>query len=230
MKSLKSIFNLIILTLSLTNFLGANDVKDAEKEFEQAWNNPNYTQVKLENVDINEVLKNNYVTDKPIRFTRKMLWDLETKKAWNPKVYIAYVARTSHSWNKKELEDGNETFLRSSEQRQWFNSENFADVFEKVYVNHPEQRVTFIGTDKLEDENHHLIYAKNDQPIFYVQHAVEGNEDQPINVWRIVFLTKEKDPKFNELFAARRNPAKLPGYVEIYIKNDLSTSLSPKAS
>jgi hypothetical protein len=43
-----------------------------------------------------------------------MIWDMETKKAWDPLTYIAYVVSQAHSWGRTTLRDGTTRFCRSS--------------------------------------------------------------------------------------------------------------------
>ncbi len=69
-----------------------NNCIEAQKEFEKCWDNPEYTQITLDNIDVNKTLSF-YITNKPLHFTRTMLWDMEKKKAWNPGNYIPYVVR-----------------------------------------------------------------------------------------------------------------------------------------
>lgn len=63
---------------------------DAENEFEKCWDNPKYTAIKLNGLDVNAILAC-YATSKNIHITKAMLWDMEKKKAWNPAKYISYV-------------------------------------------------------------------------------------------------------------------------------------------
>lgn len=204
------------------------DMNSAEEIFEQAWNNPKYTQIKLDDIDINETLSRYYITAIPVKFTRKMLWDMETKKAWDPKTYISYVVRDGKSWGREILPNGDETFVRSSQQKQWLNGEVYETVFEKVYLNHKDQKATFLGTQNLKDSSGEYLTLKNQQPLFHVQHSVGGEENSPVNVWRVVHLTEGKDQKLIEHFNKFNDPTKLPGFVEIYIEKDLKTPLSHK--
>lgn len=206
----------------------AAHINYAEEIFEQAWNNPAYTQIKLDDVDINETLIRYYETPIPVNFTRQMLWDIETKKAWDPKTYISYVVRDGKSWERKILENGDEVFVRSSQQKQWLNGEVYEEVFEEVYLNHKAQRATFLGTQNLKDSSGDYLHLKNHQPLFHVQHSVEGKENNPINVWRIVHLTEGKDQKLIEHFKKLKDSTVLPGFVEIYIEKDLQIPLSHK--
>ena len=51
---------------------------DAEKEFEKCWLDPKYTAIQLDDVNVNQILTY-YITQNPIHFTKKMLWDMEKK-------------------------------------------------------------------------------------------------------------------------------------------------------
>ena len=124
-KKIKIIMPIIALSGSVAVFASSK----AEEEFEKAWKNTAYTQIQLEDVDINRVLKEHYRTSKPVNFTSTMLWDMEVKKAWDPKSYIPYVVREGKSWGKKRLENGDDMFARSSEQKQWLKQDIYEDVF-----------------------------------------------------------------------------------------------------
>ncbi|WP_068468854.1 hypothetical protein [Candidatus Protochlamydia phocaeensis] len=218
----------LALSICTFSFLNAYAMNEAEEEFEQAWNNPDYTQARLDDANINDILSKYYETPIPIHFTRQLLWDVEIRKAWDPKTYLSYVVRDGKSWDRKVLENGDEVFVRSTEQKQWLNSDVYAEVFEKVYLNYKDQKVTFIGSQRLKNSEGEDIYLQNDQPLFHVQHSVEGEENTPLNVWRIVYLTEQKDQRFIDRLQQLNDPTRLPGYVEIYIKKDLQIPLSHK--
>lgn len=201
--------------------------EDPQQKFDEAWNNPAYTQIKLEDVDINAVLTTYYTTDKPADFTREMLWDVERKKAWDPKKYIPHAVREGKSWGRKSLENGDETFTRSSQQRQWMTGEH-KDVFEEVHLLNKEQKAIFFGVSSVIDDTGILIQAQNEQPLFHVEHGVDGTEDNPLNTWRIVHLTQEKDGMLIKKFENFRDPTLLPKYIEVYIEKDLNTELKRK--
>lgn len=227
--SYKIVCVLSFLLLSLYSSVGyAAGMNYAEEEFEKAWNNANYTQIKLDDININKVLDEHYETLIPVNFTRQMLWDMETKKAWDPKTYIPYVVRDGQSWGRELLENGDEVLVRSSQQKQWLNGEVYEEVFEEVYLNHKDQIATFIGTQNLRDSFGESLHLENQQPLFYIQHSVGGEESNPLNVWRIVHLTEGKDLQLIEHFKKLKDPTKLPGFVEIYIENDLQIPLSHK--
>lgn len=221
------IFTLFTQALLVSSAYGSN-VMEAEEEFERAWNNPHYTQAKLSDIPINETLTTYYETERPVHFTKEMLWDVETKKAWDPKTYIPYVVRAGKSWGRVQLDHGDDLFVRSSEQRTWLDREAYGEVFEKVFLNHKEKRATFLGSETLEDDQGNTLHAKRVQPLFHVQHSVAGDEDQPVNVWRIVFITKQFDEELSEAIHKLDNKKRLPGFVEIYIEKDLNTKLKHK--
>ncbi|MBA3815998.1 MAG: hypothetical protein H0X29_05680 [Parachlamydiaceae bacterium] len=228
-QKINAIFVFCVLLLTFFSKVEcAVNVSEAEEEFKRAWNNPSYTQIRQDDVDINKTLAKYYKTPYPVNFTRQMLWDMETKKAWDPKTYLEYVVRDGKSWGKKFLENGNEMFVRSSQQKQWLNGEVYEEVFEKVYLNHKAQKATFLGTQYLTGSAGEKLQLNNKQPLFHVQHSVEGEENNPINVWRIVHLTDKKDQNLIDHFNKLNNPTVVPGFIEIYIKKDLQTPISHK--
>lgn len=221
---------LSILALTAPFLLAAEkltDAKQAEEVFEQAWNHPDYTQIELQDIDINLILNQHYLTSKPLQFTRQMLWELETKKAWDPKTYIPHVVKNGRSWGRTILDDGDELLVRSSQQKQWLNGEIYEDVFEEVYLNHKDQKATFLGTQHLKDPLGDDLWLQNQQPLFHVQHSVGGEEDRPVNLWRIVHLTKKKDLNLIAHFEKLNQSNALPIFIEIYIEKDLQISLTP---
>lgn len=85
--------------------------------------------------------------------------------------------------------------------------------------------VTFLGTTTLPGIAGQIYPT---QPLFHVQHGVEGTEDQPLNTWRIVNLTSEINKQLLDRFNSVNNSTTLPGYIEAYIKNDLNVTVSKK--
>ncbi len=141
------IFSFITILISSIS-LAANF--DPVAQFEQAWRNPSYIKISLKDVDVNHILNEYYVTDKPLVFTKTMLWDMERKKAWNPSTYIRHVVKEGKSWGKRNITNRREYFMRWTNQKQWL-SDNYADVFEQVYLLNKEQKAIFFGILEVED-------------------------------------------------------------------------------
>ena len=55
----------------------------AEREYNEAWSSPSSTRFELPPVDVNKVLKGRYRIRPERTLTRAMIWDMETKKAWD---------------------------------------------------------------------------------------------------------------------------------------------------
>ncbi|MBX9804298.1 MAG: hypothetical protein K2Y18_00935 [Alphaproteobacteria bacterium] len=221
----KIALNTLVAAAALTLHVFA--AEDAKVQFEADWQNPSYTQITLDPVDVNHVLSTSYETSKPLHFTRTMLWKLERKKAWNPLKYIPHAVNEGRSWGRETLEGGDETLTRTTQQRQWKTGIH-AQVLEKAYLLNKEQRVIFIGLSDARDDKGALLHTANSQPLFHVEHGVGGTEDKPLNTWRIVHLTREKDQDLLVRFANFRDPNTLPMYIEVYIEKDLGIKLTKK--
>ena len=198
-----------------------------EEAFERAWTDPRNTRIELPPVDINRVLARYYRTNEPLRFTRTMLWDMEVKKAFRPDLYIPSVVSegSSRYWGRQAAAGGTESFLRCSRQRLRLNPSEHGLVLEQVLLNPARQSATFIGTAQLLDSDGNLLRAGRGQPIFHVEHSVDGGEFQPLNRWRIVYLTDRPERKLIERFALATE-VWLREFVEIYIRRDLKIGLT----
>ncbi|GAA3229801.1 hypothetical protein [Nonomuraea helvata] len=196
-----------------------------EDEFARAWADPRNTRFEPPSIDINRVLAERYKTSEPLTFTRTMLWDLEVRKAWHPDIYLPYVVRegSAVTWNAA---DDRTTFDRSSEQRRWMEQDDFGLVLERVHLNPAEQRVTFIGAAELPGPTGATLRAGTKQPLFHIEHAVAGDEKEPLNLWRIVNLTQEPDERLAQTLSRRTYEGWLPGFIEIYIRSALNIELT----
>ncbi len=199
----------------------------ASEEFESAWEKPRNTRFELPAVDVNEVLSNRYEISKPLQLTRRMIWDMELKKAWDPATYIPYVVSRNYSWGRHSLDDGSERFLRELTAQAWI-ANTSGPVFEDVFISHTEQKIFFLGRVELETEAGKTIRTDGFQPLFSVEHGVRGTEDNPFNTWRIVILTENNDRRFHQPFEEMAKAGWLPGFLEIYIEKDLRVKLSRK--
>ena len=201
---------------------------DHEGEFKRAWADPNNTRLELPPVDVNRVLAEHYRTSEPFTFTRTMLWDMEVRKAWRPDRYIPSVVRegSAHAWGRRSAADGTESFVRSSQQRLWLEPAEYGLVLERVCLNLTQQKVTFIGAAELPDRDRNLLRAGARQPLFHVEHSVDGDESRPLNRWRIVHLTDRPEQGLVEPFKLLANEVWLPEFIEIYIRSDLNIELT----
>jgi hypothetical protein len=204
------------------------DVKGALEEFEEAWKNPRHTRFELPPVRVNQVLRDKYQADKPVKMSRAQLWDMELKKAWDPRTYIPYVVSEARSWSRHQLSGTTERFLRSSVQGGWITADRGL-VLEEVFVDHDEQRVLFMGRQQFTD-GAERVRASTFQPLFHVEHAVGGSDDDPTNLWRIVVLTDGRDERYTEPFKEMVRLGWLPGFVEIYVEQQFKCGLTRKAS
>ncbi|MBN6054464.1 hypothetical protein JYK22_21160, partial [Nonomuraea sp. RK-328] len=195
-----------------------------EDEFARAWADPRNTRFEPPPVDVNRVLTEQYKASEPLTFTRTMLWDVEARKAWRPDIYIPYVVRagSAFTWNAA---DDLVTFDRASQQRRWVEQDSFGLVLERVHLNSAERRVTFVGTAELPGPDGTTLRAGTGQPLFHIEHAVGGEEEAPLNLWRIVHLTEERDERLTEALSRRTHGGWLPGFIEIYIRSTLNIRL-----
>jgi len=198
-----------------------------EEEFERAWTDPRNTRIELPPVDINPVLARYYRTHEPLTFTRAMLWDMEVKKAFRPDLYIPSVVSqgSSRCWRRRPEAGGAESFLRCSRQRLRLKPSEFGLVLEQVLLDPARQSATFIGAAELLDSDGSLLRAGQKQPLFHVEHSVDGGEFRPLNRWRIVYLTDRPERKLIERFALATE-VWLREFVEIYIRRDLKIELA----
>ena len=198
-----------------------------EEEFQRAWTDRRNTRIELAPVDVNRVLARYYRTNKPLTFTRTMLWDMEVKKAFRPDLYIPSVVSegSSRCWRRQAAAGGAESFVRCSRQRLRLKPSERGLVLEQVRLDPARQSATFIGAAELLDGEGTLLRAGRRQPLFHVEHSVDGAEFRPLNRWRIVYLTDRPEQKLIERFALATD-VWLREFVEIYIRRDLKIELT----
>src|SRR5260370_18458560 len=134
------------------NIASAIAFDTAEREYNDAWNAPSSTRFELPPVDVNKVLKERYRVSPEQTLTRAMIWDMETKKAWDPLTYIPYVVSQARSWGRTTLRDGPSRFCRSSFHRGWITSGE-GRVFEDGFVNGAKQTIYFLGRPQMVEES-----------------------------------------------------------------------------
>jgi len=197
----------------------------AEREYAEAWANPVHTRFELPDVDVNEVLKKRYGLTPQKQITRAMIWDMERKKAWDPRTYIPYVVSEGRSCERATLCDGSYRFNRASMQQGWITPAE-GRVLEDVFVSDAKQTIYFMGRPSMVTESGEMLTASAFQPLFHVKHAVGGTDGAPLNIWSIVLLTAAPDPRYHEPFEQMVRAGLLPGFIEIYIERDLQLQLS----
>ena len=147
----------------------------AEREYHDAWSATSSTRFELPPVDVNKVLKERYRLSPEQTVTNANIWDMETKKAWDPLTYIPYVVSQARSWGRTTLRDGSVRFFRSSMQRGWITPEE-GRVLEDFFVSESKQTIYFLGRPLMLEENGNTLVASPFQPLFHVRHAVGGSE------------------------------------------------------
>ena len=196
----------------------------AVEEFDRAWRHPQHTSVALEPLDVNAMLRQDYLLSEPVRLTRSLLWDADAKKAWDPRAYIPHVVREGQSWGRTTLTEGDQRFLRASQQRAW-KEDTYGQVLEEVYLSPRESKILFLGRAELVSEDGLALRVGSHQSLFHVEHSVGGTNTQPLNLWRIVHLTPEKD----DALAQRQVTAMadvLRQFIAIYFERELGRKLT----
>src|SRR5476651_1623229 len=133
-------FNKFVYTgaLLLSTFSTNVFAFDAIEEFEAAWTNPKYTHYEVPAANINELLDKQTLTG-------TQLWDAEKKKASDPMKYIPHAVIKGVSYEKSQPQVGEETFMRSSQQRSWLDPQVIVSVLEEVHVFEKLRKVVFLG-------------------------------------------------------------------------------------
>jgi AcrR family transcriptional regulator len=200
-----------------------------ETEFAHAWDHPGHTHYQLPDIDVNKVLATRYSSGGPLAFTRGMLWEMEVRKAASPGTYIPSVVQggSDQSWNRHRG-DGGEYLDRCSMQRLWRDPQRHELILERAFLNHDEQKITFLGVPQLTGPDGTLLRAGTGQPLFHVEHSVGGTDAQPLNRWRIVHHTNTNDTRLLESFAHMAASPWLAEHTEIYIRHDLGIELIRK--
>jgi hypothetical protein len=161
---------------------------------------------------------------------RGMLWDMEARKAAQPGAYIPFVVRAGSDrfWNRHDG-DGGEYLDRCSRQRLWLDPQRYELILERAFLNHAQQKVTFLGVPELIDADGTLLRAGTGQPLFHVEHSVDGTDLRPVNRWRIVHLTDAVDDRLIQRFEHMAADPWLAEHTEIYIRDNLGIELTRKA-
>jgi hypothetical protein len=198
---------------------------EAHGEFERCWSDPDATRFELPTIGVNEILAERYAMRQQTHLTRSMIWDMECKKALDPATYVPYVISEAGLWGQSQLSDDCDHFIRWSTQKAWL-GEQRGLVIESVFIDHAHQRIIFLGLAETKSEDGRTTRAADYQPLVHVEHAAGGSEQDPYNLWKIVFLTEGNDRRYIQPFEEAAAAGFLPGYLEIYIKKDLNVELT----
>ncbi|MET7991102.1 hypothetical protein ABZU76_09345 [Amycolatopsis sp. NPDC005232] len=199
---------------------------DHEAIITQAWDAPGSTTAKLTPVRVNEVLCERYEVTPPFQYTGTDLWDMEKRKAAAPGVYIPTVVKPGSAEKFPSVHNGQfEDFTRVSEQRRWADPDNYDLIIEHVRLDHESRRAFFVGAERFEAPDGRVFTAGTGQPIFHVEHSVGGSEEDPLNMWRIVFLTEQEQPELAAAFTGYENDPYLRVFIEVHLEKQLRRKL-----
>src|SRR6266545_1365006 len=105
----------------------------ARRAYREAWDNPAYTRFTLQPINVNKVLRDRYRMAPARKVTRSEIWDMEARKAWDPRNFIPYVVSEARSFGREKLADGAYRFCRASMQKGWIAPDE-GRVLEDTYV------------------------------------------------------------------------------------------------
>ena len=199
---------------------------DHVAEFERAWADPHNTAIELPPVDVNAVLQTHYRVDPELTYTTDMLWDMETRKAKAPDFYIPSVvgAHSARVWEQADPD----VFTRVSDQRLWLRPDTLEPIIEHVRFDQVKRSVYFIGASSYTAPDGEALHAGTGQPLFHVEHWVEGEPERPLNRWRIVHLTQHPDQDLSAAFDALAATPYLRDFIEVHIRTVLGRTLERK--
>ncbi|KAF4465130.1 hypothetical protein FALBO_8027 [Fusarium albosuccineum] len=197
--------------------------------FEAAFADPKNTAIFTPDADVNAIIKASYNIEEPFIYTKTQLWDMEVKKAHFPDKYIRHVVRPGSLHTFNHTKEGHfEYFIRVTDQRKWKDPAEYATIIERVCLDHANQKAYFLGIEEVGLPDGRKMTSGKKQPLFHVEHCAVGNEERPINTWRIVHLTDGRD---DSLVAALKDLGRDPFlrlFNEVYIREDLKKKLVRK--
>lgn len=190
-------------------------------DFTDAWNTEHHTRFAAPPIRLNGLLARDPALS--LRMTAGMLWDVEVRKAMDPVRYVPSVFSASRTFGAARERNGLETMWRVSEQRSWRSREP-VQVIEHVSIDHLHRRVRFRGVRRVTDEHGDTVLATETQPLFLVEHGVQGEEDDPAISWRIVHLTERPEPALVAALSEVLTAERLPEYVSVYLRERFAGS------
>ncbi|KAL2207104.1 hypothetical protein CC79DRAFT_1367990 [Sarocladium strictum] len=197
--------------------------------FDAAFADPRHTSSIHPDQNVNEIIRERYSTDGTLALTKTQLWDMKVQKARNPAKYLRPLIRPGSLKVFNVTHEGNiEFFTRVTVQRTWPRPNEFTTVIEQIRVDPDKQEVLFIGIPAATGPDGEKYVSGVDQPLFHVEHAAKGTEDEPIDTWRIVLLTDGNDEQLLQNVNMPTLDPHLRLYSEIFIRETLGKALERK--
>lgn len=179
--------------------------------------------------NINEIIRERYDTDGALNVTLSQLREMRAQKARNPAKYLRPLMRPGGLKVFNITNEGRVTFFtRVTVQRTWPRPNDFTTVIEQIRVDPDKDEAIFIGIAEATGPDGEKYVSGVDQPLFYVEHAGKGTEDEPIDTWRIVLLTDGKDEQLLQNVNMPTLDPCLRLYSEIFIRETLGKALERK--
>jgi hypothetical protein len=95
----------------------------------------------------------------------------------------------------------------------------------RVYLSPREGKILFLGRAELVSEDGLALRAGSHQPLFHVEHSVGGTNTQPLNLWRVVHLTPERDDALTQRQVTAMADV-LRQFIAIYVERELGRTLT----
>lgn len=127
--------------------------------------------------------------------SQSQAWEGEKLKAHRPQLFVPVIQAAGLIPNTYRKTEYGETFDRVSIQPNW-QTGKLSIVKEEVHVIEAQRRILFLGRPVNRSEAKQVLgdfddaYFENQGSLFHVEHGLAGEEDRPINTWRLVILDR----------------------------------------
>ncbi|MBX2797918.1 MAG: cupin domain-containing protein [Myxococcales bacterium] len=180
--------------------------------FSEVYDRVGSTRFVAPEIDLNAALR---ATGQPQRLTRWTAWDAEVRKALDPDVYLPSRFASSTVWGEDLVDTATTSFLRHSRQRSWVDGA-WVSVVERVTLDPVQQRIWFVGLRQAVGPDGRTVRATSEQPLFVVEHGVEGTDDDPMLHFAVALRTSSEDASLVAPLATM-TALQVPEYVQIYL-------------
>ncbi len=172
-------------------------------------------------VNVNKKQRDHYRMEPQRLVTRTEIWDMEARKAWDPrKVFIPYVvSEAALRYGRGETRRRLPVLSRLDAEgldRRWLRPRAGGFLHQRRRAG----GVLHGPRAHARREEQRGASGRHLQPIFHVERWAGGSEDEPLNIWSIVLLTPQNDPRYEEPFKQMVRAGLLSGFIEIYIQRD----------